>query len=819
MSKAGGGLANARVIGGAVVEIKGDLSGLRAAESEARAIATRIGSMVAALPAGMSGTAVAGPGGGVAAMPSGTGMGAAGSAQAAAAMNSFVAKQAYVGQATGFVGGGSAAAVPNAAVAAGPNMAAATMNNFVASQFARAASPGASVAGWPSGTAAWGSPVSAAPAATTGTTYAVRQVNGWGVGTGQQGFGVSSYAAAASSRTSGAGMAIDPEWDKYHKIQSLSKTTHEAKLQDMRIARERTEEDDEEEGPAGTRTGGKGGGKGSGGRGAVDLSRKNLLSARGISAGLGMSMTGVFAALAAVHVATGFADAADTESHPERILRAINEGSAHDANSDKYLKEQAGASASNQGSQMRLQAVEAVPIIGSLVALADAASGASAAMREQGKVIEANIVAHQKALTVIDQQNVRAAELSGDPETVVRTQLRQQEAELVNAANAHPEDRAARDALYVFRQNAADTIARAHEKSEATLPVLDMRAKEMYDRGAGRAASADSRLAAANVESPDTVRGFDRTAMEMKQRAERGALARTYEEDQAGADPWTKYKLQRQYRQDVRKMDQDHAAEQQEFLARGIVEQRTIANDTRLAVASGQSATLRMGKEYYAADKRDRDAAFANSISAVADPNQRAIMGSAHEAQEKQLRAVESERRRDTLGGYELSTTIDRYAIQNKTQEAKATQDVYRIQQDIAKAQPYAKAAAYRAGIAAIERSSYELNPLQGGDFAVDASPQQIVNDPYDLSGRARDTQRGQALLKDTERKAKAGQAAWGNPLFDPVKGMMGKDGKWSNNAVGNGDGTTPVADAAPAGWHADVLTKLDNIANSAGLA
>jgi len=138
----------------------------------------------------------------------------------------------------------------------------------------------------------------------------------------------------------------------------------------------------------------------SAGGGHGGLANKNLLSLRGLeTSGLVGNATAAFAIIEATRIGAEFAEAASIASHPNRIARKYDAaGSVVNPFADPSMMANAQGQASVQASQMRIGAIEGIPVIGALIRIGDAMTGLSHGLEEKAEALQRSASMHVAAV-------------------------------------------------------------------------------------------------------------------------------------------------------------------------------------------------------------------------------------------------------------------------------------------------------------------------------------------------------------------------------------------------------------------------------------
>ena len=553
--------------------------------------------------------------------------------------------------------------------------------------------------------------------------------------------------------------------------------------------------------------GGSGGGSGGGGGGRSGsgggLGLKNLFSARGLSAGLGLSMTGIFAAIEALKVGGEFAVASNIEAHPERLLRSMNEGAQHSAYADSYLRGQAQASASNEGSQTRLQAVESIPLAGTLVKFVDDLNGVSIELKEQAKVIQDNIAAHQRSTAELDKRVIQAATESGDPREAARARASQEIERLTIEARAHPDDPAAQEALRAAQRHYTDIdrpIASAQFGSQAA-GVGNYNAQR-FNESRAVITSAEADASAKGREDTMSTLAKQHQASLYQFAGQEAARSQKYNEDTSTplyqTSPAERHRVTEEYRSDRDKAKSERFAEEIRYKASQEAEQYRVAKQAvPMADTQAQAARLRSQRRYFEADQLVIAQQQRQKLDITPNSAEANALGRQYQAQNAEARIKEGFRRQDILTGAEESLTSDKYLMKNMGLSSQAVYNTSDAMRKIRDAEPFARGAIRAAELSKLKRQQYEMNPIQGGDFGIQATAAQVVGDPYDLSGRAAD------MAEANKRYGKAKHQIEGG----------GKEG--DSNAGAAGQMGSILSSLIPSGWAMVISSYLKTIADN----
>lgn len=523
-----------------------------------------------------------------------------------------------------------------------------------------------------------------------------------------------------------------------------------------------------------------GGGRGGG------MGMMNPFSQRGFARLLGGGAIG-YGALAAVHLATEAAET--TNITPDRILRGYDQvGSAHRTQDDPYLRQQADASADIKVAQANIKAIEDIPLAGSLLKLVDAITGASAAIEDQAAYVQKSVEIHEQAVAHNDQIAIRQAQISGDPARMVDAQGRLRLAGLQKSALDRPNDPEARRAytseVDLFNQEshqaALQRDARLSSISLGTTASNRMRRSYVAQREgdgdrafdlkqqserigevAGYAAQfrtakpfeqeAVGRENDAKLKASDERRENERVNRERAAQAAiteanaSGAAARlrmSHENDQAEVasfDAATDAKLTRM-KQAGEKQSVINSEVKVRIIEREelVTRQHEQLND-RIGTR-GEHAyadTLRKGRNNFAADMFEYEHAVARKYNEASAADKPSILaeGIAHE---QLMKSEHGRQLANERGELSLRATQADMRAENHGQLADVTGRLYHLQQEVVNASPEVQAATKWAAQKELVAMRHEILGVRGGGIAEDSAMGQIVGDPMDLSGDAK---------------------------------------------------------------------------------
>lgn len=454
-----------------------------------------------------------------------------------------------------------------------------------------------------------------------------------------------------------------------------------------------------------------------------------------------------------------FAEASDTESHPERIVRRITEGSRYGA--DDYITRNSSAIASRQAMEQKAAALESLPLIGAGATIEEAITGSRAKNKEEIAKLEAANQAHQKALQVIDSVALQRAELGGDPRTIAAEKQRQAMAELDTAAAAHPNDRAIQTAITLqHRLFTGELAPKARAEYEAQAAYVERMPEATNVAIASGHSSARSRSMQAARVSEESILGEEQRASDQKYKAERIAAEQKYNLEMGGANPEQAKKITATYNEDKRRRDAEHEDQSSDFENKRTELARKSSSEIIEADASGKAALLRSSREYYAAEVEERSAHHKVILDSMND-------GPAKEAYRREFSAedkaagIENQRR---LGmekaGYATQAEVADLRTADKPQQAAAVSLIASVKREIQNATPSLANDARTAGIAEISERLHELTAVRGGGGALESRPGERINDYLDLSGVAQDRKNAEGKLR-AEREKQEGDRQW----------------------------------------------------------
>jgi hypothetical protein len=212
------------------------------------------------------------------------------------------------------------------------------------------------------------------------------------------GGGATGAAAAAAG---GGGASYDATMSYKAHLRASFSDWRDVERQKTQVIAEESRKRDQSMG----RTGGASGAGGVG----------NPFSDRGLARMLGSGAI-AYGAQSAINLTTSMVEAHNIATHPERVLRNFQaDGTGHDVRNDPFMQGQAQTIAGAQGGLHALQGVESIPLLGSLVKLGDAATGASDHLKDVADAAERAAQAHERAIGYLEGGQQRIAAMSGNP--------------------------------------------------------------------------------------------------------------------------------------------------------------------------------------------------------------------------------------------------------------------------------------------------------------------------------------------------------------------------------------------------------------------
>lgn len=566
----------------------------------------------------------------------------------------------------------------------------------------------------------------------------------------------------------------------------------------------------------GTGTSGSGGSGGSGtGRAGGTRRTPNLFSVRGLASKLGIGITGVFAALEGIKIASAYAHVADTEAHPERTRDAMSMGSKYGIEGNSVLSGVASQTDALSNQKATREVFESIPLVGTLVKFTHALDGSTQAIEENAKRLQRVAQLNEKSIAMIDAGAVAHAEEHGK-EGAGKLQSLEQE---WRAANAH-----VRESVKTGDQDQIDEAVAARKITQDNIrdQVAKIKAQRLAREGDGTAENpgtesilADatrhriwsteeqSKIAHLKAIGSDPAQIYEAHKRQIldSQQAAREESGAAYDTQYAGATTLEKHNLQMKHRREIRATQAKNDAELSELDDRRLEEKQTADRESSIAAAGAGAARLRQGGRQYAAEELTRRAHYEADLEKTTDPGLRKAKGDEFYAGVAERKQIEGRRKHDVMEKYQMDLNELAYTtgINAHTGEAvwghqhgiDAMHLYSGIQHDIRDARAGdEQTMARKAGVAKLDQAIYKLNAVGGGAFGITTKRNMIVGDPLDLSGEARDRAAAEKQLQDDKKKVQAGLDA-------------------ANGAKPNLPGDT--------GWWANALTALQTIATTIG--
>lgn len=521
-------------------------------------------------------------------------------------------------------------------------------------------------------------------------------------------------------------------------------------------------------------TGGSGGGGvGSGGNGGLGagLGRRNLFSVRGLASALGVGMTGVFAALEVAKGFGAYAEATQTESQYDRLVRPLGVRAQNDA----FIIDRAEQIAQRKAKLERVQFWESIPILGMSVSIPDKLTGYSKGIENAIAVREEKNRSRLRSLENSDEISMRSAEATGDPRIIAAERERQQMQSL-REAYGNQGDFDSSIAAWRQRQFYATTTAPRAEAQAAG------RAKSIalggvgagFDIQAGGASSQARMMEAQNANQRDVIEK-QREALNLKASAELARNSAEYAKS-AGMSAYERAPATAAFEQGQAKILAQQEDQEKDFGAKLIEINRSTDNQILEAKAAGQAAMLNSSREYYEAERTMRDASHTIALSNMKEGPAKAAYAAAF-AQEDAAFAVENERKRGIeREHYQTQEAMANLRTANQPITASVVGLAANLKRELENASPSEFGYAQAAAVAEMKEKIHDLTVPGGGGTARIARPGERVNDYLDLSGEARDKRNAIAAANNNlaamsakNKKAAVGWRGFDNEVNAPL--------------------------------------------------
>jgi hypothetical protein len=236
-----------------------------------------------------------------------------------------------------------------------------------------------------------------------------------------------------------------------------------------------------------------------------DPAKSNLLSERGLGRLLG-SMTAVYAAEQALRLTASFVDADNAALHPERQIESLSGfGDRYNLVQDPMVKRQGAVLAENSGRRKEMEALESIPVFGSLFQLDNAVMDAKGKLDDQDARAKRVIQGRQQLLAMDDSTRLRGLELEGNEVAVAQENEDQKLRPLRNEGSKVGELRKRADAVIQadYKKQLADDVF-----DEADGPVARKTIDQLDPTLAGEIANAQDaydKLRAAEKQSREYI--------------------------------------------------------------------------------------------------------------------------------------------------------------------------------------------------------------------------------------------------------------------------------------------------------------------------